>query len=1352
MWFRLAGRSPKKLAVILLLFSMLAASLNLQARIAEASGAGNLAFEFDTDGDMQGWATSGHGIVTASVHGGALNLSLNSSDPFWYGPTLHLSANPAQVMILRAKSDKGSHMTIYYDTDLSPGTSEQKTIKFGIIPDGQYHEYRVKVGAHPLWDGTIQTFRMDLEPENSYPANVSVDYIRFVTAGSEFNGSDDGWTASNDVDPFVIGSNEISTIVTGDTPTLTSPSFDTDAEELPILRLRMKATAGTSIAVYFETDSTPSPQFSEDRVMRVPIIADGQFHEYSLDMWSHPLWSGKIGHIRLVLEGDSSELRGAGLAIDYFRFPATPPARFDWNYDYDTQGWHGDHSLAPLSIVDGEMRTKVTGTDPYMSVSNLTNFVGERDGTMVIRMRATAGVLNASLFFGTEQSPGFSGERRFDFDIIADGLFHEYTVPVGQHQQWSGRITDLRLDLEGGDIVGVEWALDYMYFIPNPTDFQLQMKRSQPYVILGEDVVITAELLNRGGKILPNARVEIELPTGLQLIQGNVIEQLGDIGHRERKTVTWRARGVIEGGYSINLKMNAGSVSENQSLPLPVLEALPTFEPGQPNGGTATAAVDPVSGNAIIQNDKVRAVFPRSSFGYGQYLIYTWSDNEWKQMASAQPFAYAVVRQNTGGKEAVGFYPTSAQANNQSGKASLTMSGTNKDNSGRQWQHSFTFEIGVDDEWMDVEQQVTADSNADLLNLSGPVLTVGQGSFGSTKEEALFPGLEWLVGNESSSSELDSLPPNSNRYIPHPYKITIPLMAVKSEGNMVSLMWDPNQKWDGINSLPAAKFASPNWVENQNNHVLGLSALSAPTGVKENEELAYNPYPLTANNALTLQAAIAASPAESILDAVDIYRDKNGLPDQPIAHHFAEEVDIGLDAYLNTYWVPGAKGWRHVDGSTWEPAKYTSNLVLLRLLGMSDPTRRADADTVINEVLNDMPDKTKLGLPDGHVTQFQSPFYFGHMIDALEGLKKRIQKIIQAQDTSGAWLFHNSPDIAGRPLGVEGEPVLGITAENAQTLLRYANMTGDDTVAVAGLKGITALDNMGDIPRGAQTWEVPVHTPDILASAKAVGAYLEAYKWTNDKQYLGKAIKWARTGLPFIYSWEMPDRPMTPYATISVYGSSLYTNPWFGIPVWWTGLVYSYELLELSRYDESFPWREIADGILASAEMTQASGVNEPSRGGYPDNWNLMTNASSAHVMINPEALLKNVFLRRALDSQNPDPDFGTAVNRCRRSNGQGSCVETRVSSIAKIQFEGSTMSSKLVKFDLTYPAGETTYTLVTKREKPSKVQVNGATLSEVSDFNTVAAGWSYDTATGYLVLKIQHSVVDKVKIHYKGK
>lgn len=615
-----------------------------------------------------------------------------------------------------------------------------------------------------------------------------------------------------------------------------------------------------------------------------------------------------------------------------------------------------------------------------------------------------------------------------------------------------------------------------------------------------------------------------------------------------------------------------------------------------------------------------------------------------------------------------------------------------------------------------------ADRNAELLNLFGPVLAVGEGSFGAAKDEALFPGLEWLVGDETSSSRLDVHTPAYLRLVPHPYKITVPLMAIRQGGYIVSLSWDPKQKWDGVNDLPSVKFASPNWVENQNNHVMGLSALSVPEWVKENEEAADTAYELRAGLPIVLEADIATAEVESVADAVSLYMERQGLPEVPQVRSFEEQVDLGLDAYLRTYWDPATKGWRHVNIESWGTEQFPSDMVSLKLLGAAQPDRKAEVEDVISQALTAMEDKRALGVPDLHISQFQAPFYVGYMEEALAGLEKEMRKLIDSQDASGAWLYMREQEY-NPPLGRNGTPLLGETALNSKQLLKYAAMTGDEDAEEAGLKGLAALATMGGVPRSSQPWEVPLHTPDILAAGHTVGAYVQAYRLTGDESYIDKAAEWAKTGLPFIYTWGEEALPMMKYGTIPIFGASAYINPWFATPVQWNGLVYAYELLELSRYDDSGPWKQVADGILASAEIQQASAPDEPWRGGYPDNWRLISNSRSDTVMINPEALIKTVFMKRFVEGKGAKPDIESmSVPGCPKPDDRD-CAKTIITSVAGIEDRSPSDTRNLAAFDLNYTAGETTYVMIAGRGQPRKVTVNGREIFRQDNLDQAPVG-----------------------------
>ncbi|WJH32731.1 hypothetical protein N6H14_20910 [Paenibacillus sp. CC-CFT747] len=831
---------------------------------------------------------------------------------------------------------------------------------------------------------------------------------------------------------------------------------------------------------------------------------------------------------------------------------------------------------------------------------------------------------------------------------------------------------------------------------------------------------------------------------------GESVQPLPDLHPGDTKTVTWKIKAASESASGVGVHLHAAGYEQGYSVALPVLKENKALPGGRPDG--TRAYVDPVTGDAVLENPSIRFVAPKSGFGYGQYQVYGWEDEQgWKLMASTQPFAGAVVRQGDNSAETVAFHPTRAEAGGEAGEQRLTFQGETTDSAGRSWSYEFGFALKNDDVQIRAQQHIQSDKDAELLNMTGPVLTVGEGSFGSAKEEALFPGLEWLVGDEVSSSKLDIHTPDSLRLVPHPYKITVPLMAVRQGGQLVSLSWDPHQKWDGVHELPAAKFASPNWVENQSNHVMGLSALSVPTWVKENQELAKTAYPLKAGQPIELKAGITVSKADSVAKAVDLYMKQEGaLPAAPQVYDFKQQVDLGLDAYLRTYWDSATSGWRHVNILSWGTNQYPADMVSLKLLGMSEPDRKPEVEQVISQALGAMADKKKLGDPDYHIPQFQAAFHVGYMEEMLAGLKGEMQALMDTQDATGAWVYDRE-NAFNPPLGKNGTPLFGQTALNAKQLLKYAAMTGNKQAEEAGFKGLAALGSMGEVPRAGQPWEVPLHAPDILAAGNAAGAYLQAYKMTGEDRYLRKSAQWAQAGLPFVYTWGVQERPMMEYGTIPIFGASAYINSWLASPVQWNGLVYAYEVLDLARYDSSGPWKQIADGILASAEKQQASGKDEVWRGGYPDNWRLISNSRSDTVMLNPEEIVKTIFMKRFVEGKGPNPDVqSVSIPGCPGPVlDKRECAEARVTSLADIRNTSPADTKHLLSFELAYPAGETSHVLIAMREKPRKITINDVVVNETDDLNGAPEGWAYQEDSRYLLLKVPHSGQDQVMIYY---
>jgi hypothetical protein len=182
----------------------------------------------------------------------------------------------------------------------------------------------------------------------------------------------------------------------------------------------------------------------------------------------------------------------------------------------------------------------------------------------------------------------------------------------------------------------------------------------------------------------------------------------------------------------------------------------------------------------------------------------------------------------------------------------------------------------------------------------------------------------------------------------------------------------------------------------------------------------------------------------------------------------------------------------------------------------------------------------------------------------------------------------------------------GLTAPLVVQVLRCAAVSGDAELLREGLRLLRALDKFRDtVPRGAQTWEVPLHTPDVLASAHLVRAYVLGYELTGEQAFLDQARYWAWTGMPFIYLDDPAGKPVGTYATVPVFGASSWIDVWFGRPVQWCGLVYADALYDLRRHAPAGPWGRLADGITTSG-IQQSWPLSDRERQGLlPDFYHL---------------------------------------------------------------------------------------------------------------------------------------------------
>jgi hypothetical protein len=797
----------------------------------------------------------------------------------------------------------------------------------------------------------------------------------------------------------------------------------------------------------------------------------------------------------------------------------------------------------------------------------------------------------------------------------------------------------------------------------------------------------------------------------------------------------------------------------------------------------------------LIENEHLSVSASHQSRGYAFAQFAVRDSDEWTPLGVLTPLFGMLIETRAGERE-WSLPPRSLRRNTSPGEpSSAELRGQARDPDGVLWQVFLRITLESNAPVARLHYEWKAGRERRIRALWGPNVYVGDGTTGEAKTWGLFPGLEFLYGPERSSNPRDFAMHLADRRTPHPWKVTAPLMAVtvghdsprapekpgrfftpdslKDRASLVgpginnqrsavsnqpapftiALFWDPFQRWDGEHAFPSARLASPNFDYGMANHRLGLFLPSTPEYVAESAHRAKEAYLLPANTTLTLDATLVVTPGPALAGLREWLNLVGGLPKpNPWPRSFQRELDVCRAGFLETNWDPKAQGWRHCLDLPAGPAPGFAALLWLDAhVAESAAARRQSRERVelaATNMLRDGGPALFTSQAACHIMQWEFPFHFGYLPEALEALEAQIRNLIQSQRSDGGWVYQPGSEQQA-DLGQAGDSVLGTCALRAMSLLRYARITGDTKALVAGEKALRFMEGFR-VPRGAQTWECPMYEPDILAAAYAMRAYHDAWRIRGNPRWLHNAVYWAETGVPFIYLWSLPDKPMMLGATIPVFGSTFYTHSWLGVPVQWCGLVYAYHLWHLAQDLEQAPlpesdsplplglnfsaadWKRIVELITSSAIHQQFA--DGPRIGLYPDS---ISNFETKNpLFINPEDILVNVLV---LNGTNPD------VKTTRVPTPRGEVVISSGAGILKAEATDGELH-----FDLTSFAGEPSHTLITTA-RPHAVRVNGNELAESSAPLRRQPGWWWDGKRARLYLTAMHSSSRPIRVEIFG-
>jgi len=541
------------------------------------------------------------------------------------------------------------------------------------------------------------------------------------------------------------------------------------------------------------------------------------------------------------------------------------------------------------------------------------------------------------------------------------------------------------------------------------------------------------------------------------------------------------------------------------------------------------------------------------------------------------------------------------------------------DPDGGQWAIRQTFAWNQKSGVIDVETKIDISREREIIYLPLCVLFPGAGSFGQMKSQALFAGLEYLDAPDKSSSEADIVGIGSKRQVPDTAKITFPLMVIQADNRYVGLIWDKNPQYSAV-------FDSPDRLFLSGGHLVGVIFPGSDDLLRdEGNLLPYQAVELPHIKHLIFTAQIIGGSGKSVVPAIEKYVQLRGLPQTPRINRQRYIVDSAhgwLDSkvgesglYRHAYW-PG--------NTSFQPRPAADAAVYMQWLAVStnDQVLSQKLKAAVKAAIAQVNPAEYNDSNIAHIGFPVAALVFGHIEENAARASDNGRKLLSRFEADGSVRYRQLSGSADLGKTHYSHDANGLTSDSVIKVLEYGTFSGDSVLILAGIRLLHALDKFyNTVPRGAQTWEIPLHAPDILAAAHLVRAYTIGYELTGDKSLLERARYWAWSGVPFVYLVNSPSGGIGSYSTIAVLGATGWNIVnWMGLPVQWCGLVYADALYRLLRYDPSNAviWKQLADGITWSAigQIFSRDNILEI-QGLLPDSFNLKDQLGNS-VAINP--------------------------------------------------------------------------------------------------------------------------------------
>lgn len=482
---------------------------------------------------------------------------------------------------------------------------------------------------------------------------------------------------------------------------------------------------------------------------------------------------------------------------------------------------------------------------------------------------------------------------------------------------------------------------------------------------------------------------------------------------------------------------------------------------------------------------------------------------------------------------------------------------------------------------VEVDCRVRVNRQRRVSHLPWLTLWAGLGSFGVEKSQAILPGVEYLAG-EPSSNELAVRGRAARRRMVERHKLCFPMMAVAGGGVWGSVSWQES----GVEV--AALFDSPDRVFKTEAHLMGLWTPAVGSARFESELEVYEATILEPGQEYGCRVVLSGGRGDSMAAAVANYIEHEGLVELPeFKPGFEGAVELLAAGWLDSKLREGVR-WRHaLWGESFGPVLAEDAALYMMWLAAHSGSSglRERLQQAVAESLAALPEgRSGINNTISHVKPLASALIYGSPEVVVKGAESEGLRLAERLRDGRDIYKAGKVDYA---VTLGSDNCNGFTAMAMENLLECATRTGRAEVRAGALVAYNKMvaNYAGEVPRGAQPWEMPLQTPDIVAAGRLVRCGVLAYMLSGNEKYIEEARYWAWCGASMVYLRPPVDGEIGVYATIGVIGATNWEAPiWIGQPVQWCGLVYRSALVELSRIDRKHGelWNKIASGITLS--------------------------------------------------------------------------------------------------------------------------------------------------------------------------